>query len=161
MPNPVTPPAPPHRPPAPRRARTRRATAERKLRILERLTAGGSIAEVALAEDLTPRRVRQLIAAILAERAVDPPAGFIPLQIGRLSDALRIAHAKMMAGDLEALDRVIRVIGELDRYYGFAHPETAPAPASLGAAAAPGRRPPSARPAARDAEAEIFRPATL
>ena len=106
-------------PPPPRRARVRRATAERQLRILERLTAGASVAQIALAEDVTARRVRQIIAEMLASRAVDPPDGFVPLQIARLGDAMRIAHAKMMEGDLQALDRLIRVVGELDRNHGF------------------------------------------
>jgi len=111
-----------------RRTRPRRATAERRLRILERLTAGASVAAVACAEGLTARRVRQIIAEALASRDVDPPAGFIPLQIGRLNDAMTVAHAKMMEGDLQALDRVVTIVGELDRYHGFGQAETAAAP---------------------------------
>jgi transposase-like protein len=132
---------PPPTPPS-RRTPVRRATAERKLRILERLTAGASVADVARMEDLTARRVRQIIAEMLASRAVDPPAGFVPLQIARLGDALQVAHAMMMEGDLQALDRVVKLVGELDRYHGFGRAEIAAAPA------------PEAR------EAEIFRPAT-
>jgi hypothetical protein len=98
------------------------------LRVLERLTAGASIAAVACGEGLTARRVRQIIAEALASREVDTPIGFIPLQIGRLSDAMRVAHAKMMAGDLQALDRVVTIVGELDRYHGFGQAETAAAP---------------------------------
>jgi hypothetical protein len=113
------------------------------------LTAGVSVAEVACAEDLTPRRVRQLVAETLAERAVDTPVGFIPLQIGRLSDAMRVAHAKMMAGDLQALDRVVKIVGELDRYHGFGGAERAPSTA-----------PRLASPATPEVEAEISRPAT-
>jgi hypothetical protein len=128
------------------RARIRLATAERRLRILERLTAGASVAAVACAEGLTPRRVRQIIAATLASRDVEPPVGFVPLQIGRLGDAMTVAHAKMMAGDLEALDRVVTIVGQLDRYHGFGPAETSVAP--------------SVQPTAQKSEAEIFRPAT-
>ena len=110
------------------------------MRILERLTAGASVAAVACAEGLTPRRVRQIIAEALASRDVDPPAGFVPLQIGRLGDAMRVAHAKMMAGDLQAMDRVVTIVGELDRYHGFGQAETVAAPPSPGAVGAPGRR---------------------
>ena len=156
MPQPRTPAIPPRH-----RARPRRATAERRLRILERLTAGASIAAVACGEGLTPRRVRQIIAEALASRAVDTPVGFVTLQIGRLGDAMRVAHAKMMAGDLQALDRVVTIVGELDRYHGFGQAGTAAAPPSPGAVGAPGRHvQPSARRAAQRAEAEIFRPAT-
>jgi hypothetical protein len=131
----------PSRPSPPHRPRPRRATAERTLRILERLTAGASVAAVACAEGLTHRRVRQLVAAMLAERAVDPPRGFVPLQVGRLNDAMTVAHAKMMKGDLQALDRVVKIVGELDRYHGFGCAETAPSPAPLSATGAMGRRP--------------------
>ena len=36
----------------------------------------------------------------------------------------------MMEGDLEAMDRFIRLTGELDRYHGFARPALAVAAAS-------------------------------
>jgi len=112
--------AEPAPPPPPRRTAMRRATAERKLRILERLTAGVSVAHIARTEDLTIRRVRQIIAEMLASREVDPPAGFVQLQIARLSEAMIVARTMMMEGDLQAMDRLIRLTGELDRYHGFA-----------------------------------------
>jgi len=90
------------------------ATAERKLRILERLTSGASIAHVAHAENLTTRRAPQFTAEILPTRDVDPPAGFVPLQIARLGDAMRIAHTKTREGDLQAKDRVVKLVGERD-----------------------------------------------
>jgi DNA-binding NarL/FixJ family response regulator len=72
----------------------RRATAERKLRILERLTAGVSVPHIARVENITIRRVRQIIAEMLAKREVDPPAGFVQLQIARLSDAMTVARTR-------------------------------------------------------------------
>ena len=33
-----------------------------------------------------------------------------------------VAHTMMMEGDLQAMDRLIRLTGELDRYHGFARP---------------------------------------
>jgi hypothetical protein len=67
----------------------------------------------------------------------------------------------MMAGDLQTMDRVIQVIGELDRYHGFGQSKTAPAPASPGAVGTSRRCPsPSAQPEAQDAGAEIIRLAT-
>ena len=139
----------------------RRATAERKLRILERLTAGVSVPHIARTEDLTIRRVRQIIAEMLAKREVDPPAGFVQLQIARLGDAMQVAHTLMMEGDLQAMDRVIRLAGELDRYHGYGRAEIAVALAP----APPPRIPPPApalqlaKPARERDEAEIFRPA--
>lgn len=120
MSKPRTPPAPPvRRPPPPRHTAPRRATASRQLRVLERLTAGALVAEIAGAEDLTIRWAPQLIAEALATREVDPAAGFAQLQLARLGDAMRIAHTKMMKGDLEALDRFVGLVAELDRDHGF------------------------------------------
>ena len=140
----------------------RRATAERKLRILERLTAGVSVLHIARTEDLTIRRVRQIIAEMLTKREVDPPAGFVQLQIARLGDAMQVAHTMMMECDLKAMDRVIRLAGELDRYHGYGRAEiaAAPAPASPPRIAPPAPALQLAKPAPEDAEAEIFLPAT-
>ena len=148
-------------PPAPQQARrsaARRATAERKLRILERLTAGVSVGHIAHVEHITIRRVRQIIAEMLAKREVDPPAGFVQLQIARLSDAMLVAHTRMMEGDLQAMDRLIKLTGELDRYHGFgraliaAGPDAAPPPQL----AAPPRELALPKPAPDEAEKEIF-----
>ena len=163
MPKPRQPsrPAEPAQPP-PRRTAMRRATAERKLRILERLTAGVSVAHIARTEDLTIRRVRQIIAEMLASREVDPPAGFVQLQIARLSDAMQVAHTMMMEGDLQAMDRVIKLAGELDRYHGYGQAAiaAAPPPAPPAQISAPTRELLLAKPAPEKDEAEIFRPAT-
>jgi len=67
--------------------------------------------------------VRQILAEALANREVDPLAGFVPLQIARLGDAMRIAHTMMMAGDLKAMDRVVKLVGERDRDHGFGRAE--------------------------------------
>ncbi len=154
-----TSPAAAERPPTPEnagRGAARRATAERKLRILERLTMGASVANIARVEKITIRRVRQIIAEMLAKREVDPPAGFVQLQIARLGDAMVVAHTMMMEGDLKAMDRVIRLTGELDRYHGFGRAEIAAAPPQI---AAPTRELLLPKPARDEAE-EIIRPAT-
>ncbi|THD43881.1 MAG: hypothetical protein E7774_11900 [Bradyrhizobium sp.] len=146
-----------------------RASAERKLRILERLTAGVSVAHIARIEKITIRRVRQIVAEMLERREVDPPAGFVQLQIARLSDAMSVAHTMMMEGDLQAMDRVVKIVGELDRYHGFGRTPVAaePAPAerlSPPRLPAPSQAPLSqalspAQPAREEIEEEIFLPA--
>jgi len=106
---------------APRLA-PRRTSAERRLRILERLTCGLTVAHIARLENLTVHRIRQIIAGMLEKRELDPPAGFAQLQIARLSEAMIVARTMMMEGDLQAMDRMIKLTGELDRYHGFARP---------------------------------------
>jgi hypothetical protein len=74
---------------------------------------------------------------MLERREVDPPAGFAQLQIGRLSDAMMVAYAAMMEGNLQALDRVLRIVGELDRRHGFAGAPAGPGAGATRALAAP------------------------
>jgi hypothetical protein len=97
----------------------RRKTAEQRLRIQERLTMGLTVAHIARVEQLTVRRVRQIIAEMLASREIDPPAGFVQFQIARLSEAMIVARTMMMQGNLQAMDRLIKLTSELDRYHGF------------------------------------------
>ena len=119
---------------------------------------GASVANIARVEKVTIRRVRQIIAEMLAKREVDPPAGFVQLQIARLGDAMVVAHTMMMEGDLQAMDRLIKLTGELDRYHGFgraqiaAAPEAAPPPQI----AAPPRELLLPKPAPEEGEKEIF-----
>jgi hypothetical protein len=63
---------------------------------------------------------------MLDAREVDPPAGFVRLQIVRLSEAMIVARTPMMEGDLQAMDRLINLTSELDRYHGFAPPRLPP-----------------------------------
>ena len=46
--------------------------AVRALRMLERLVAGSTLTEVAAGEGLTPRRARELVAQVVAQRGFDP-----------------------------------------------------------------------------------------
>jgi hypothetical protein len=116
-----------------------RKTADQRLRILERLTSGLSVAHIARVEKLTIRRVQQIIAAMLDSREIDPPAGFVKLQVARLSAAMIVSHTMMMEGNLQAVDRVIRLTRELDRYHGFAQSpaQSEPPPRRLPAPAPP------------------------
>jgi hypothetical protein len=103
----------------PVRRETQRTRSERNFRIFNMLKAGAPMTEIAKQERLSVRRTRALIQAILASREVDPPPGFLQTQVGRLNDAMMIAHSAMMSGNLQALDRVVRLVNELNRYHGF------------------------------------------
>ena len=96
------------------RLAARQAKAARNVKLFNLLKAGVPIAEIALQEGLSVRRAREVVQEILERREVDPPAGFVQLQVGRLGDAMMVAHAAMMEGNLQALDRVLRIVGELD-----------------------------------------------
>ena len=95
---------------------SRRKTADQRLRILERLTMGLSVAHRARVEELTARRAPQIIAEMLARRETDPPAGFAQFEIARLSKAMIVA---MMQGNLQAVDRSVRLTSAIDGYHRF------------------------------------------
>jgi hypothetical protein len=92
--------------------------------------------------------MRNLVREILAARMPQPPAEFLALQVSRLNEALLVSytamHSSFSGTNFEAVDRVIKIVRELDRYHGFAlreggsHPEhlqlapLAQAPLALG-----------------------------
>ena len=123
----------------PKRLRaTKREMAKRDLRFLEKLAAGVTIEELAASEGISPKWARERKRALLANRAIDPPHEFIKLQIHRLSEAMLVSYSAMSLGDLKAVDKVIKVVRELDRYHGFAPHRNAPSYApSLPAAPPP------------------------
>jgi hypothetical protein len=120
-----------------RRLAAREAKAERDIRLFVLLKSGVPIAEIALQERLSLRRAREVVQAMLERREIDPPAGFAQLQVGRLSDAMMVAYAAMMEGDMHALDRVLRIVGRLERYHSLAVAQPKPAGGPTPALAAP------------------------
>jgi hypothetical protein len=64
--------------------------------------------------------MREVVREILARRAPEPPAEFLAVQISRLSEALLVSYSAMSGGNLQAVDRVVKIVRALDRYHGFA-----------------------------------------
>jgi DNA-binding CsgD family transcriptional regulator len=107
------------RSPAARRM-ARRRKAEREMAIVSLLNRGVSIAEIADQEGVSERSMRKYVRALLARRAPAPPAEFLALQVSRLNEALLVAYSAMSVANLQAVDRVVKIVRELDRYHGFA-----------------------------------------
>lgn len=101
------------------RRAARSLKAAREQGIVNRLNAGVSIAEIAAQDGVTDRRMREVVREILARRAPQPPAEFLAVQISRLSEALLVSYSAMSGGNLQAVDRVVKIVRELDRYHGF------------------------------------------
>jgi DNA-binding CsgD family transcriptional regulator len=139
-------------PPAPRRDRSRAARsaarqkrAEREAAIVGLLNRGLSIAEIADRVGVSERAMRMSVRTLLARRAPAPPGEFLAVQVSRLNGALQVAYNAMSGANLEAIDRVVKIVRELDRYHGFAA-------ATEGRSTAPLRLPPpSAAPLALEA----------
>jgi hypothetical protein len=82
-------------------------------RALDRACRAGGAADGA-----TPR---QIIPQVLARREIDPSAGFVQLQIARLSEAMIVARMMMMEGNLQAMDRVDERTRPLSRFPARSH----------------------------------------
>ncbi len=99
---------------------TARDRAERRVRIFAQLQEGWTYEAIADPEKLPRERVRQIVAETLAGRVIEPSADHLHLQIARLGRALRLAAQQVAAGELRAVDRLIRVLDRLDKYQGVA-----------------------------------------
>ena len=109
-----------------RRRATKRELAQRDLKLIAKLAAGATIEEIAASEGISVKWARERKAAVLASRVIDTPHEFIKLQIRRLSEAMLVSYSAMSLGDLKAVDKVIKVARELDRYHGFGPHSHAP-----------------------------------
>jgi DNA-binding CsgD family transcriptional regulator len=102
--------------------------AGREQRIVSLLNRGVSVAEIAAREDLSLSRMRRLVQGILAKRLPQPPAEFLALQVSRLNEALLLSYSAMHNSEtgtnFDAVDRVVKIVRELDRYHGFSLPQT-------------------------------------
>jgi hypothetical protein len=106
------------------RRATQREKVQREERIVGLLNRGASVPEIAASEGLTLKRMRNVVREILSERMPRPPAEFLALQVSRLNEALLVSfsamHTPAEGANFEAVDRVVKIVRELDRYHGFA-----------------------------------------
>ena len=89
----------------------------RDLRILDALKNGAPLAAIARGEGVTNRRMRSIVNALLAENQdLKPASGFAQAQIRRLDKALEAALRTLGHGEASAVERVVRVVREFERY---------------------------------------------
>ena len=100
--------------------RDARQSEARRLRVVRRVQEGATYDQIAEAEGLTRRRVRQIVVQTLAQRVVEPSADHARLQIARLDPALRLAAEKVAEGDLCAIGLLLRALDRLDKYQAAA-----------------------------------------
>ena len=94
----------------------------REQRIVDCLNRGVSVAEIAARIGVGEKRMRAIIREILARRQPHPPEEFLAIQVSRLNEALLVAYSAMSDMNLKAVDRVVKIVRELDRYHGFSAP---------------------------------------
>jgi hypothetical protein len=100
-----------------RAARLNRFKRERLM--IDYLKRGVSVREIAVQMGVTEKRMRAIVKEALAAHMPGPPEEFVAMQISRLNEALLVAYSAMSGMNLKAVDRVVRIVHELDRYHGF------------------------------------------
>jgi hypothetical protein len=106
------------------RRKARNAKADRERQIVGLLNRGLSVVESSSRSGVSIKHMRNLVRKILAERMPQPPAEYLALQVSRLKEALLVSYSAMhnsaTGANFEAVDRVVRIVRELDPYHGFA-----------------------------------------
>ena len=118
----------------------RLAKFKREQLIVDYLNRGVSVAEIAARVGVGEKRMRAVIREILARRMPHPPEEFVAIQLSRLNEALLVAYSAMSPTNLKAVDQVVKIVRELDRYGGAFAAEWARPEASR---AEPGERSPA------------------
>jgi hypothetical protein len=87
--------------------------------MLAALIDGAGLEAIAAEENLPAERVQTIMRDALGRRWVAPVADFAKIQIARLENlCLHLMH-RIDSGELEAMDRALKIIEALDRYHGF------------------------------------------
>ena len=129
------------------RARMRAAARERRQArarergdILDLVVSGYAYEAIAERLKLSVKSVRRAAAKAIEQRQLDGGAHYVQLQVLRLTKAMRVVDLNLENGDLKAVEPLLKVIAQLDKYQGLSLP--APGPASAPPPALP--RPPLA-----------------
>ena len=78
-----------------------------------------SIVEIAARVGVGEKRMRAIVREIMVRRMPHPPREFVAIQVSRLNEALLVAYSAMSMTNLKAVDQVVKIVRELDRYHGF------------------------------------------
>ena len=97
----------------------RLARTERERRVVEELNDGLAMAEIARREGISARGLRKYVRNLIARRAPEATGEFIAVPMNRLNEALFVGFGAMSGGNLPAVDRVVKIVRELDRYHGL------------------------------------------
>ncbi len=83
------------------------------------LVAGSGVDQISAAERLTRKRTESILRQELRNRWVAPAEEFARLQIARLEQMILKLLDGIQSGELEAIDRALKIVDRLDRYHGF------------------------------------------
>jgi DNA-binding CsgD family transcriptional regulator len=122
------------------RARTRAAARERRqerarldAEILDLVVSGYTCEAIADSLKLSVKTVRRATARAIDKRRLDCGAHYVHVQVLRLTKAMRVVDHNLEKGDLKAVEPMLKVIAQLDKYHALSRPAPAPPPLALAA----------------------------
>jgi len=128
------------------RARLRAAARQRRQarvrergEILDLVVSGYTYEAIADSLKLSVKSVRRATAKAIEQRRLDCGAHYVHLQVLRLTKAMRVVDLNLDKGDLRAVEPLLKVIAQLDKYHALSLP--APGAASPPPLLAPARPP--------------------
>jgi DNA-binding CsgD family transcriptional regulator len=117
------------------RARMREAARERRRErarrdedILDLVVSGYAAETIADKLELSVKTVRRATARAVDKRRPDGGADYVRLQVMRLTKAMRVVDLNLENGHLKAVEPLLKVMAQLDRYHALslAAPESPP-----------------------------------
>ncbi|MGA2492789.1 MAG: hypothetical protein ABSF67_07525 [Roseiarcus sp.] len=107
----------------------RQARARERGEILDLVVSGYAYEAIAERLKLSVKSVRRATAKAIEQRQLDGGAHYVHLQVLRLTKAMRVVDLNLEAGDLKAVEPLLKVIAQLDKYHALSLPVSGPTPA--------------------------------
>ncbi len=111
------------------RARSRAAARERRRararehgEILDLVVSGYTYEAIADSLQLSVKTVRRATEKAIEQRRLDGGAHYVHLQVLRLTKAMRVVDDNLDRGDLRAVEPLLKVIAQLDKYHALSLP---------------------------------------
>ena len=109
----------------------RQARARERGEILDLVVSGYTYEAIAESLKLSVKSVRRATAKAIDKRRLDCGAHYVHLQVLRLTKAMRVVDLNLDKGDLKAVEPLLKVIAQLDKYHALGQPAPAPPPLAL------------------------------
>ncbi|MGD1016398.1 MAG: hypothetical protein ABR863_08165 [Roseiarcus sp.] len=120
------------------RARMREAARERRRQrarrdedILDLVVSGYACETIADKLELSVKTVRRAIERAVEKRRLDGGAHYVRLQVMRLTKAMRVVDLNLENGDLKAVEPLLKVMAQLDKYHALSLAAPEPPPLAL------------------------------
>ena len=105
----------------------RQARARERGDILDLVVSGYTYEAIADSLKLSVKSVRRATEKAIAQRRLDCGAHYVHLQVLRLTKAMRVVDLNLEKGDLKAVEPLLKVIAQLDKYHALGAPSPTPA----------------------------------